>query len=486
SFLIHLEINMPPQSQSNSSADVSNEVQETQVKRADQPLNYVNIFFITLGHVAFVYYFVTFPWIQKYYLVLYTAANMHFTGLGVTAGAMHFTGLGVTAGAHRYFTHRSYKAKLPLKILLLIAYASCGHNKLYDWVRDHRTHHKYVETDADPHNSDRGFFFHRTHHKYVETDADPHNSDRGFFFSHVGWLFMKKHPEVIAKGNTVNMSDISSDVNMSDISSDPILVWYDNCIISQRLLRYIILLNINASSGISSSSISRGVLIVSPTCTGINHITIAANMHFTGLGVTVGAHRYFTHRSYKVKLPLKILLLIAYASCGHNKLYDWVRDNTVNMSDISSDPILVWYDKHYILMKTIFCFIIPTIIPYYLFNEDLFSCIISQCLLRYIILLNITWSVNSFAHMYGNKPYNKHQNSKENIIVSIATIGEGWHNYHHAFPWDYRASEHGKLNFTTAWLDLCGRLGWAYDFRAATESMIRKVVEQTGDGRYLR
>lgn len=52
----------------------------------------------------------------------------------------------------------------------------------------------------------------------METDADPHNSDRGFFFSHVGWLFMKKHPEVIAKGNTVNMSDISS---------DPILVWYD-------------------------------------------------------------------------------------------------------------------------------------------------------------------------------------------------------------------------------------------------------------------
>lgn len=59
---------------------------------------------------------------------------------------------------------------------------------MLDWVRDHRVHHKYSETDADP-----------------------HNSKRGFFFAHVGWLMMRKHPEVIRKGRTIDFSDLFED-----------------------------------------------------------------------------------------------------------------------------------------------------------------------------------------------------------------------------------------------------------------------------------
>jgi len=52
---------------------------------------------------------------------------------------------------------------------------------------------------------------HRVHHRYTDTDADPHNSNRGFFFSHVGWLLMKKHPEVIRRGRRIDMSDVLAD-----------------------------------------------------------------------------------------------------------------------------------------------------------------------------------------------------------------------------------------------------------------------------------
>lgn len=52
---------------------------------------------------------------------------------------------------------------------------------------------------------------HRLHHKYTDTDADPHNARRGFFFSHMGWLMMKKHPEVFKKGKGIDMSDIERD-----------------------------------------------------------------------------------------------------------------------------------------------------------------------------------------------------------------------------------------------------------------------------------
>ena len=52
---------------------------------------------------------------------------------------------------------------------------------------------------------------HRVHHKYSETDADPHNSKRGFFFSHIGWLMVRKHPEVLSKGKTINLQDLYND-----------------------------------------------------------------------------------------------------------------------------------------------------------------------------------------------------------------------------------------------------------------------------------
>jgi stearoyl-CoA desaturase (delta-9 desaturase) len=59
---------------------------------------------------------------------------------------------------------------------------------VYEWARDHRAHHKFSETHADP-----------------------HNSRRGFFFSHVGWLLVRKHPAVKEKGGKLDMSDLKAE-----------------------------------------------------------------------------------------------------------------------------------------------------------------------------------------------------------------------------------------------------------------------------------
>ena len=97
-------------------------------------------------------------------------------------------GLGITAGAHRLWSHRSYRANLALRAILCFFNTMAVQNSLYDWCRDHRVHHKFSETDADP-----------------------HNATRGFFFSHIGWLLSKKHPDVIRKGKTVDLSDLLDD-----------------------------------------------------------------------------------------------------------------------------------------------------------------------------------------------------------------------------------------------------------------------------------
>lgn len=72
----------------------------------------------------------------------------------------------------------------------------------------------------------------------------------------------------------------------------------------------------------------------------------------------------------------------------------------------------------------------------------------------------------------------------ENLSVSLLTLGEGWHNYHHAFPWDYRAGEFGRFvtNPTTSFINFFAKLGWAYDLNTASMDMVKKRVEKTGDG----
>lgn len=52
---------------------------------------------------------------------------------------------------------------------------------------------------------------HRVHHKFSDTEADPHNANRGLFFSHIGWLMMKKNEEVLLRGKQMDMSDIAND-----------------------------------------------------------------------------------------------------------------------------------------------------------------------------------------------------------------------------------------------------------------------------------
>ncbi|EHA97944.1 Stearoyl-CoA desaturase 5 [Heterocephalus glaber] len=244
------------------------------------------------------------------------------------------TALGVTAGAHRLWSHRSYKAKLPLRIFLAAANSMAFQNDIFEWARDHRAHHKYSETDADP-----------------------HNARRGFFFSHIGWLLVRKHPDVIEKGKKLDVTDLLA------------------------------------------------------------------------------------------------------------------------------DPVVQFQRKYYKTSVALMCFVVPTLVPWYIWGESLWNSYFLAAILRYTIALNGTWLVNSVAHMYGNRPYDKHISPRQNPLVTLGAIGEGFHNYHHTFPFDYSASEFG-LNFnpTTWFIDFMCLLGLATDRKRATKPMIEARKAKTGDG----
>lgn len=136
-------------------------------------IKWLNVIMITYFHAAAIYGF---------FLPKLTSSVIIGWIFGIASG------WGTTVGAHRYFTHKSFKANNKLKILLIIFQTMASQEPILHWARDHRVHHKFTDTNADP-----------------------YNSRRGFFFSHVGWLMCKKHSDVIEKGKKVDMSDLESD-----------------------------------------------------------------------------------------------------------------------------------------------------------------------------------------------------------------------------------------------------------------------------------
>ncbi|XP_045775311.1 acyl-CoA Delta(11) desaturase-like [Maniola jurtina] len=244
----------------------------------------------------------------------------------------------------------------------------------------------------------------------------------------------------------------------------------------------------------------------------------------TGFGITGGAHRLWTHKAYKATLPLKLFLLMCFASSGQNSLEQWVRDHRVHhkysdteadphnanrgfffshigwlmlkkndqvlqrgkqmdMSDITNDPLLRYFNKHFVYIKLLFCYALPLLINVVLLGENWRCAVAWQFFIRFLSMFHSELTVNSLAHIYGYRPYNKNIVPKENRFVATCTLGEGWHNYHHAFPFDYKAAEHFDFfNWGTVFIRFFNKIGWAYDLREATPEMINSMADRLGDG----
>lgn len=155
----------------------------------------------------------------------------------------------------------------------------------------------------------------------------------------------------------------------------------------------------------------------------------------------------------------------------------------IDMSDIEADPLIMFQKKYYKPLYFVFAFLIPGFLPYVFWGETLHNCLFISYFGRYMIGINITWCVNSVAHLWGTRPYTKHIAPVESTIVSFLGAGEGWHNYHHSFPWDCNAAEYGKhFNTTSQILHFFEKIGLAYDLRYASPAMVQHRVLKYGDG----
>jgi len=308
---------------SNTTTSTSYKQNDVEKKQYKWDIVWINVVLLGILHIIAIY-----SWFNRFNYDFRTILWKKIFGI--------ISAIGVTAGLHRYFCHKAYEANTFVKILLATMASMTYQNSIYVWCRDHRVHHKYSETDADP-----------------------HNSKRGFFFSHVGWLLIRKHKDVIEKGKTVDLSDLEA------------------------------------------------------------------------------------------------------------------------------DKIVMFQHKYYYPLVFLGTLVFPTLVPQYFWNESLKNSLLTA-VESYVMSVNFTWCINSFAHYVGTKPYDESIGAVENSFAKICAVGEGFHNFHHVFPWDYRASEYGfeGRNITAGFIDLLAKFGWVWNRKTVSEDVLKKRAARTGDGTY--
>jgi stearoyl-CoA desaturase (delta-9 desaturase) len=141
----------------------------------------------------------------------------------------------------------------------------------------------------------------------------------------------------------------------------------------------------------------------------------------------------------------------------------------LNFDDLNEDSLVMWQKKYDPWFALFMCFVFPGLVCT-LWGDSFWNGYWVAGALRYVWVLHMTWFVNSAAHLWGNRPYDPDSNPAENLWVAIGAIGEGWHNWHHKYPYDYATSEHGvfhQYNPTKVFIDSMVFLGLAWDRKRA-------------------
>jgi stearoyl-CoA desaturase (delta-9 desaturase) len=212
------------------------------------------------------------------------------------------------------------------------------------------------------------------------------------------------------------------------------------------------------------------------------HLTILVTMYVaTGLGITIGFHRLFTHKSFETTRPIQAFFAVLGSMAVEGPLFTWVATHRRHHqhSDDEEDPhsphlhghgykgLLkgIWHShcgwlfaapppklSAYIpdLMKSRMLTFISNAFPLWVIIGLLLPTIAGGLLTmswtgalfgfvwgglaRVFLVHHLTWSINSVCHLWGAQPYRSHDESRNNVVMGVMAMGEGWHNNHHAFP----------------------------------------------------
>jgi stearoyl-CoA desaturase (Delta-9 desaturase) len=257
----------------------------------------------------------------------------------------------------------------------------------------------------------------------------------------------------------------------------------------------------------------------------VTDVVIAVVMYyFTGHGVTVGFHRYFTHKSFKAKRWVRVVLAIAGSMAVEGPVIRWVADHRRHhaFSDREGDPHSPWRygetlgaltkgfwhahigwmfdeeqtnyerfapdllaDRDIVRVNARFGTLttVSLLVPPLVGGLVTWSWLGAATaffwgsLVRVFVLHHTTWSVNSVCHIFGNRPFASRDKATNFWPMALLAMGENWHNLHHAEPTSARHGVlRGQVDTSARLIWAMEKLGWVSDVRWPTEERLRSKL----------
>jgi stearoyl-CoA desaturase (Delta-9 desaturase) len=241
---------------------------------------------------------------------------------------------------------------------------------------------------------------------------------------------------------------------------------------------------------------------------------------FSGLGIAMGFHRYFTHRSFKANRPFKIALAVAGSMAIEGPILDWVSDHRRHhkYSDKEGDPHSPWRfgddlkaltkgmawahmgwlfdrnvtshkkfspdwlaDRDIVVMNKLFpplvavTLLLPALIGglWTMSWQGALIAFFWASLVRVSFLHHVTWSINSICHTFGKREFEARDKSRNVAWLAVLSFGESWHNLHHADPTCARHGVFkGQIDIAARCIWLVEKLGWVWDVRWPDEARL--------------
>jgi stearoyl-CoA desaturase (delta-9 desaturase) len=191
-----------------------------------------------------------------------------------------------------------------------------------------------------------------------------------------------------------------------------------------------------------------------------------------GLSITVGYHRLFSHRAFRASWPVRLLALLFGAAAFQNSALAWCSDHRHHhrfvddierdpypvrrgfwyahwiwvmeakdrpldsVSDLEQDPLIRWQHRYHFWIGAAVA-AVPVLAVGWM-THNLLGQLVIGLLLRIVATHHSTFLINSAAHWFGTQPYTDANSARDNALLAPFTFGEGYHNYHHMWQWDYR------------------------------------------------
>ena len=230
----------------------------------------------------------------------------------------------------------------------------------------------------------------------------------------------------------------------------------------------------------------------------------------TNLSITTGYHRLFSHRSFEAHPFVRFILLFFGSSAWQSSVLKWCNDHRLHHSevdtdedpysinkgfwyahlgwmlwkdptdyeikcpDLQKDPMLKFQHEHYVFCAVLAGFIFPLAIGY-MFGFPLTGLFMAGAL-RIGLTQQSTFFVNSLCHTLGRQTYSDQITARDSLFVAILTHGEGYHNFHHKFQFDYRNGIRWFHWDPTKWtIQTLSLLGLAHKLRTVSQTEILKA-----------